>query len=94
MTVPSGNGECRGPESAGMTTGSLPSRPARAAANNAANFKDYPADPADQAGFGREDFKGDTSYMGTESIRPSDVVAPVPDLRSMGQSGETFGGGQ
>ena len=95
MTVPSGNGESRGPESAdGAGTPLSGSRPSRAAANNARFAKSYPADPKPQAGFGKEDFQGDTSYMSTASVRPSDAVAPVLDLRSMGQSGETFGGNQ
>jgi hypothetical protein len=70
------------------------SRPERASANNARNadFLKWPADPKDQAGFGQEDMTGDCSYMGTESVRPSDVIAPVPDLASMGDGGETFGG--
>ena len=97
MTVPSGNGESRGPDSANDSGTPLPgSRPSRAAANNArfSSFLTYPADPKPQAGFGKEDFQGDVSYLSTASVRPADTIAPVLDLRSMGQSGETFGGGE
>ena len=92
---PTGNGEQRGPEAAqdkGTPLGGT--RPSRAAANNArnANFLRLPADPKDQAGFGQEDMAGDVSYMGTESVRPSDQIAPPPDLAAMGNGGETFGG--
>ena len=97
MTVPSGNGESRGPESAsGPGTPLSGTRPQRAARNNAKNkeFLSWPADPKPQAGFGKEDFKSDkpSNYLGSPSVRVQDVVATVPDLRSMGQSGQTFGG--
>ena len=95
MTVPSGNGESRGPDSATNMGTPLPgSRPQRAAANNAkfANFLEYPADPKDQAGFGKEDMQGDSPHMSTANIRVADVIAPPPDLRSWGNGGESFGG--
>ncbi len=93
--MPTGNGEQRGPESAGDKGTPLPgSRPSRAAANNSkhADFLKWPANPKDQAGFGTEDMIGDCSYMGAESVRPSDTIAPPPDLAAMGDAGETFGG--
>jgi hypothetical protein len=95
LTVPTGNGEQRGPESAGQGGTNLPgTRPSRAAANNArnANFLRYPADPKDQGGFGTEDMESTFSYMDAESVRPSDAIAPPLDLMSMGDPGETFGG--
>ena len=91
---PTGNGEQRGPEYAPGNPGSLPgTRPSRAAANNAKyGGTDWPADPKDQGGFGTEDMAGDCSYMGTESVRPSDDVAKPVDLAQMGNGGEPFGG--
>lgn len=93
-SMPTGNGEQRGPESAGDKGTPLGSRPSRAAANNARNsdFLSWPADPCDQAGFGSENMIHACDYMGTESVRPSDQIAPPPDLASMGDGGETFGG--
>ena len=92
---PTGNGEIRGPEAAQGPGDPLPgTRPSRAAANNArhADFLKYPADPKEQGGFGTEDMTGDCSYMGTESVRVSDAIAPPPDLAAMGDGGQTFGG--
>ena len=94
-SMPTGNGEQRGPEDMSPKGTNLPgTRPSRAAANNArnSNFLRLPADPCDQAGFGKEDMMGDCSYMGTESVRPSDAIAPPPDLAAMGDGGQTFGG--
>ena len=94
-SCPTGNGETRGPESAGGAGTPLPgTRPSRAAANNArnSNFLSLPADPKEQGGFGTEDMQGDSSHMSSESVRPSDQIAPPPDLMSMGDAGETFGG--
>lgn len=94
MTVPSGNGECRGPESAPGNPGSLPgSRPERAAENNRRNADFLGATPvAEQGGFGKEDMHHAANYLTTESVRVSDAVAPPPNLMAMGDAGETFGG--
>lgn len=95
MTIPSGNGETRGPESAGGQGTKLPgTRPSRAAANNARNssFLKYPADPKPQDGFGTEDMQTDFSYMGGEAQHLADELAPVWDLASMGDASQTFGG--
>ena len=94
-SAPTGNGEQRGPESAGPMGTPLPgSRPSRAAANNArnSNFLNYPADPKDQGGFGTEDMESTFSYMGGEAQHLADELAPAPDLAAMGDGGETFGG--
>ncbi len=94
MTVPTGNGECRGPESAGGMGTPLPgSRPSRAAANNARNadfLKETPV--ADQGGFGTEDMERSASHISMENVRPSDAIAKPVDLMQMGDPGETFGG--
>ena len=94
MTVPTGNGEQRGPEMAPGNPGSLPgSRPSRAAANNARNADFLRETPvADQGGFGTEDMERTPSYMGSPVVRPSDAIAVPPDLASMGDGGETFWG--
>ena len=91
---PTGNGEQRGPESAPGNPGSLPgTRPSRAAANDARNGVPWGGgDPMDQAGFGSENMIHACDYMGTESVRPSDAIAPVPDLAAMGDGGQAFGG--
>lgn len=91
---PTGNGETRGPESAGGAGTPLPgTRPSRAAANCAKYSKlNYPADPKDQGGFGTEDMNGDVSYMGGTAVHLADELAPPPDLASMGDAGQTFGG--
>lgn len=92
---PTGNGEQRGPESAGSEGTPLPgSRPSRAAANNARNADFLGQTPvSDQAGFGTEDMERSANYLGTEETRPSDAHGKdVPDLASMGDGGETFGG--
>lgn len=95
MTIPSGNAQSKGPESAdGMGTCLPGSRPDRARANDARNssFLKYPADPKDQGGFGTEDMESTFSYMGGEAQHLADELAPVWDLASMGDAGETFGG--
>lgn len=92
-SCPTGNGEQRGPESAGQMGSPLPgTRPSRAAANNARN-RDFLRETvvADQGGFGTEDMERTPSYMGSEAVRPSDT-AETPDLASMGDGGEAFGG--
>lgn len=94
MTIPSGNGQQRGPESAGQKGTPLPgSRPSRAAANDARNGVPWGGgDPCDQAGFGSENMIHVCDYMGSESVRPSDAIAVPPDLAAMGDAAETFGG--
>lgn len=93
---PTGNGEQRGPETAGSKGTPLPgSRPDRARANDArnANHRDWQdMVVADQGGFGTEDMECSPIWMGTENVRPSDAIAPPPDLMAMGDPGETFGG--
>jgi hypothetical protein len=97
MTVapacPTGNGETRGPESAGGMGTPLPgTRPSRAAANEARNSADlrFQGDPvAVQDGMGTEDMEGDVNYLGTESEWPE---CDPPDLAAMGNGGEPFGG--
>lgn len=95
MTVPTGNGTTRGMEAAGEMGTNLPgTRPERAAANNARNADFLGQTPvADQDGFGTEDMIRPANYLGTESVRPTDMCnnAP-PDLASMGDGGEPFGG--
>jgi hypothetical protein len=93
MTIPTGNGECRGPESAdGMGTPLPGTRPSRAAANNA-RFKvlDGPV-VMEQSGMGTEDMECSPSWMGADNRFMSEVIAPVVDLAAMGDGGETFGG--
>jgi hypothetical protein len=91
---PTGNGEIRGPESAQGPGTPLPgSRPSRAAANNARNADFLGQTPvADQGGFGTEDMIRPASYIGASVVEPSDIHSPPPDLMSMGDPGETFGG--
>ena len=87
MTVPTGNGESRGPEVAPAAGTPLPSRPARAAANNARNKGFLGATPvADQAGFGTEDMSRDTVLKGESSF----PTKPAPDV--FGDAGHTYGG--
>ena len=95
MTIPSGNGQTRGPESAGVPGKPLPSRPARARANNERN-KSFlgSGPPKDQGGFGKEDMRASSDYLATSNEFWSDAhddSKPV-DLMSMGNPGETFGG--
>jgi hypothetical protein len=94
VSAPTGNGEQRGPESAGDKGTPLPgTRPSRAAANDARHSVPWGGgDPMDQAGFGSENMIHACDYMGTESVRPSDQIAPPPDLAAMGNGGEPFGG--
>ena len=92
---PTGNGEIRGPESAQGPGQDLPgSRPERAAANNARNadFLKWPADPAPQGGFGTEDMERSADYLGTANLAPTEPHCMPPDLASMGDGGEAFGG--
>lgn len=95
MTVPTGNGEARGCESADGPGSPLPSRPARAAANNARNA-DFlgSGPPKDQGGFGTEDMCHDAAYLGQTNEFWSQAHEPdgPPDLMSMGDPGQTFGG--
>ena len=94
MTLPTGNGETRGPESADPQGTKHPgSRPSRAAANNRRNA-DFlgSGPPLDQGGFGTEDMHHSAAHLGLESVRPTDICGPVPDLMAMGDAGEAFGG--
>lgn len=90
---PTGNGEVRGPEVAGWMGEPLPgSRPERAAANNRRNADFLGQAPvAAQDGFGTEDMERSANYLSTANLRPTDNC-PVPDLASMGDGGESFGG--
>lgn len=90
MTVPTGNGESRGLESAPGAGQPLPSRPARARANDArhADFLGI-GDPKDQAGFGTEDMSHDAHFIGRDGGFPSE---DPPDLSAMGSAGQPFGG--
>ena len=95
MTIPSGNGEARGPESAPSAGNPLPLRPARPKANNAKYADFLGATPvADQAGLGTEDMQHDAAYLN----RPSQFWSQAhtkeapPDLAALGNGGETFGG--
>ena len=94
MTIPSGNGQACGPESAdGMGTKLPGSRPSRAAANNARHSDFLGATPvAEQDGFGTEDMHHPAAYLGMENVRVSDAIAEPPDLMNMGDAGESFGG--
>jgi hypothetical protein len=93
MTIPSGNGEVRGPESAPGNPGKLPgTRPERAAANNRRNADFLGATPvAAQDGFGTEDMHQDASHLSTANVRPSELC-DVPVLASLGDGGQSFGG--
>ena len=88
---PTGNGEVRGPESAGAKGTPLPgSRPDRARANNARNADFLGQTPvSDQAGFGTEDMCRPANYLSATNDWCED---PAPDLAAMGDGGETFGG--
>ena len=95
MTIPSGNGETRGPEAAGVPGTPAPSRPARARANDAkhADFLGS-GNPKAQDGLGTEDMQHSADYLGMSNEFWSDVHgcdAPV-DLMAMGDPSETFGG--
>jgi hypothetical protein len=46
---------------------------------------------AAQDGFGTEDMERSANYLSTANLRPTDNC-PVPDLASMGDGGESFGG--
>lgn len=94
MTIPTGQGQACGPESADPMGSPLPgSRPDRAAANDRryAGFLGS-GPPKDQGGFGTEDMEHPSEWMGVESVRPSDTIAPPPDLASMGDASQSFGG--
>lgn len=93
MTIPTGNGEVRGPESAPGLGNPLPgTRPSRAAANNARFPVLDPDVVMEQSGIGTEDMQCSPKYMGADNRFMSEVIAPVPDLASMGDGGESFGG--
>ena len=94
---PTGNRRAERPQGVRGSDGGLRSglsRPDRARANNARNADFLGATPvSDQAGFGTEDMIRPANYLGTEEVRPSDAHGKdVPDLASMGDGGETFGG--
>lgn len=95
MTIPSGNGQARGPESAGGPGTPLPSRPARARANDAKHESFLGSgNPKPQDGMGTEDMQHSSDYLATSNEFWSDVhddAKPV-DLMAMGNPGETFGG--
>ena len=90
MTVPTGNGESRGPEVAPAAGTPLPSRPARAAANNARN-KGFlgSGPPKDQGGFGTEDMCADTVLTGANEFWSQ---AHAGDLPSFDDAGHPYGG--
>lgn len=93
MTVPTGNGEARGPESADGMGNPLPgSRPDRARKNEAANPIVWKTTPLEPQGFGQEDMHTSISYMGSPDTRPADLFGPPPHLMALGDPGETFGG--
>ena len=94
MTIPSGNGETRGPEAAGVPGTPAPSRPARARANDAkhADFLGS-GNPKAQDGLGTEDMQHSADYLGMSNEFWSDAhddSKPV-DLGAMGNAGQTFG---
>jgi hypothetical protein len=91
---PTGNGEVRGPEDAQGKGTPLPgSRPDRARANDARNADFLGQTPvADQDGMGTEDMIRPANYLSTENVRWHDALGDVPDLASMGDGGESFGG--
>ena len=93
-SMPTGNGEHRGPESAGQMGTPLPgSRPERAAANNRKHANFLGQKPvADQDGFGTEDMIRPANYLGHAVLDPADWHCKPPDLSVMGNAGETFGG--
>ena len=93
MTIPSGNGEMRGPESAdGMGTPLAGTRPERAARNCRANpILDGPPVMA-QDGMGKEDMECSPSWMGTSDMHAADYWGQPPHLMDMGDGGEPFGG--
>lgn len=93
MTRPTGNGETRGPESAdGMGTPLGGTRPSRARANEAANPIVWDTTPKEQGGFGTEDMHTGIDYHGTDNRFASDCFGPPPDLGSLGDAAQTFGG--
>jgi hypothetical protein len=47
----------------------------------------------EQSGMGTEDMQCSPKWMNADNRFMSEVIAPVPDLMSMGDAGETFGGG-
>ena len=94
MTIPSGNGQTRGPESAGGPGTPLPgTRPSRARANDERNKNFLGQTPvADQAGFGEEPMVREANHFGSSNEWPSDFHNKPVDLMAMGDPGETFGG--
>jgi hypothetical protein len=70
----------------------LGSRPDRARANDAAHPIQDSADPAEQGGFGTEDMHCSFVGDGSANVYASDIFGPPPDLMSMGDPGEAFGG--
>ena len=96
MTVPTGNGEARGLESAPGAGNPAPSRPARARANDAKSPAPLAGggDPCAQGGFGTEDMTGDTSFMsGSNQFWSQAHSGEIPpDFASIGNGGEAFGG--
>ena len=95
MTLPTGNGEARGPESAPEAGTPLPSRPARAARNNATNNDSLGhANPAAQSGLGSEGVMcGDTSFMGKASVWPTDATHNDDVISAIGgDAGHPYGG--
>jgi hypothetical protein len=97
QSIPTGNGECRGPEAAQDKGTPLPgTRPSRAAANNARNADFLGQTPvADQGGFGTEDMVRPANFLSTANVRWHDALDSnaVPDLASLGNGGEPFGEG-
>lgn len=92
QACPTGNGQIRGPEAAQDAGTPLPgSRPDRARANDAKHGDFLIGVVAEQGGFGTEDMECSTPGMDGSAIRPSDTME-TPDLASMGDGGQTFGG--
>lgn len=79
---------------AGQMGQSLPgSRPDRAAANNRRNASDMGQEVvADQGGFGAEDMERSADYLSTANLAPTEPCNMPPDLASMGDGGQSFGG--
>ena len=93
MTVPSGNGEARGPESAGTAPANRgTTRPERAAANNARN-KGFlgSGPPKDQGGFGTEDMQHDADHLSTANEFFSKHFVSYHPL-DLNDAGHVYGG--
>ncbi len=94
VAAPTGQGECRDPIArAGDEPTGFESRTARSEANDRRyGGMGYDPTPKPQDGRGSESMLADVNPAGDVAERIQDIIAPVPDLRALGDPGQTFGG--